>query len=562
MLNHVHGDQVHQTITVNLGSKIGVESAGKYDEFEYVKRGHIIIVKDLYFEILSDWDWKWHNGDLVAQHKARRTISTVKLLERQSKFTAIMYEGSHAHSVWEQEFQRLTRSRKLGSFQLFGINKSEIPVLIFHHELLPLAHFNRRDDFWMSVYIHHLTQNKRCLGNRLWMNTSEGVLGTGPDGPSVPCCIFNADESIAVPSIVDMLKDDISFSFYSKLGPSVDCSVLRCAQWHSKYTYLDSDDLFLGTTKEFSYEDQDDSGRRRGPLYLGQHVPRHLPENVIGRLRFDTIYSRSLGGVARWPQEAGTLWKFWSGDWEGCETLVDETIIAGGLTRFKVGSSLNLGPDFTGRATFLSAHLDWSMLGWAWLSQHQRVFNALESTINEESFFTVDPPTLVFQYTQDQPSGLMNSLGKSECRPTMVEAPPLYLFFYPPPTTLSELMLWKEGQTHFWSFDEVGESKLSKEECKQHGLPGLAPAIKKSTSIWPRSWPTYVYNAIRNWQIARGFDPRTTDFARYMGCPELEIIGAVKHVHEARFEVIETQEKNAGSLWEAFAGSVIRALGF
>ncbi|KAF9263802.1 hypothetical protein L218DRAFT_309855, partial [Marasmius fiardii PR-910] len=33
------------------------------------------------------------------------------------------------------------------------------------------------------------------------------------------------------------------------------------------------------------------------------------------------------------------------------------------------------------------------------------------------------------------------------------------------------------------------------------------------------SWPTRTYKKIYNWQVSRGFDPKTTDFACYLGCP-------------------------------------------
>ena len=49
--------------------------------------------------------------------------------------------------------------------------------------------------------------------------------------------------------------------------------------------------------------------------------------------------------------------------------------------------------------------------------------------------------------------------------------------------------------------------------------------------VW-RSWcarsdymaKRYVYAAIRNWQVARGFDPATADFPRSLGYPEFDIL--------------------------------------
>ena len=51
------------------------------------------------------------------------------------------------------------------------------------------------------------------------------------------------------------------------------------------------------------------------------------------------------------------------------------------------------------------------------------------------------------------------------------------------------------------------------------------------------TWPSHVYTAIRNWQVARGFDPTTADFARSCGYPELDIL-IDNEAAESRFEEV------------------------
>ncbi|KAF9258062.1 hypothetical protein L218DRAFT_833890, partial [Marasmius fiardii PR-910] len=38
------------------------------------------------------------------------------------------------------------------------------------------------------------------------------------------------------------------------------------------------------------------------------------------------------------------------------------------------------------------------------------------------------------------------------------------------------------------------------------------------------TWHTEMYKTIHKWQIARGFDPTTTDFGCYCGNPVFEVV--------------------------------------
>ncbi|KAK7026077.1 hypothetical protein VNI00_015723, partial [Paramarasmius palmivorus] len=118
---------------------------------------------------------------------------------------------------------------------------------------------------------------------------------------------------------------------------------------------------------------------------------------------------------------------------------------------------------------------------------------------------------------------------------TLKDQPPIYLFIYPPPSSISELISWEKEhtQTYFWSLDENGQSEMSEEECGQWGIPVLEKSIDWRF-MGLRSCPTNVYTGLRKWQVARGFDPSTANWAQSLGYPELEIIGGKEE--EARFE--------------------------
>ena len=102
--------------------------------------------------------------------------------------------------------------------------------------------------------------------------------------------------------------------------------------------------------------------------------------------------------------------------------------------------------------------------------------------------------------------------------------------------TVSGIESWGENRTHFWSLDENGQSEMTEEECRRWGVPGLSAW---SRIVWQEvlTWPSYIYTAIRNWQVARGFDPTTADFARSCGYPELDIL-INNEAAESQFEEV------------------------
>ncbi|EEB92537.1 hypothetical protein MPER_08938 [Moniliophthora perniciosa FA553] len=310
----------------------------------------------------------------------------------------------------------------------------------------------------------------------------------------------------------------------------MDCCLLECALKVFEGTYLD--DLVPYIMEDNHVEDniRPDSKTTHYPYLKGlwQSPPRHLPIDVIGRLRFDTIYSPLLEPVARWP-EASRLWK-----WADVDGLAKETWLDDESTRF----------EFTGwgRGVLVMIELNKENLWRSWLSQSSCMFDALEVTEHRERFFMVCPPVIWLQSIQDEYDAYEGPFGPPD---PLEEIPVVYLFLYPPPMTVSELIHSASGHTHFWSFDENGQSKIPREEWTRWYLPALIPRTAYGTSTRLCTWPTHIYTALRDWQIARGFAPSTSDWARSMGYPEFEVIGAGKKKgrFEEHSEAVEPQPK-------------------
>ncbi|ESK86060.1 hypothetical protein Moror_9381 [Moniliophthora roreri MCA 2997] len=541
--NNVHGHQMNSTIhvrTVNFNTGMAVAKRTKRDEFRYVRCGDMTTTKEVHSEKLREWDWELQNGELVGRYKgsAQRTIYTVSLVNRKSKYTAMVYEGESARDFWKKDFRRFSRNKKPDSFQLFGINRSAIPALIFHHELIPCAHFFNKKSIWMDIYILHLVESMECNVNNLWMNTASGVLLSGPDGPSALGPVSDAVTSIVVPATVDMLKDNTCIRFFINCGSSADGSVLACARQNLESTYLD--DLFLATAEGQSKDSDHRNWSSETHPYLRdlwQNPPDHLPMNVIGKLRFDTVYSLSMEAVARCPPGARSLWEWAQWNRKG---VVEETVLDSGLTRFELDLA-------RWEEVYLQASYGWAEFWLEWLSQSSRVFNAIDVTEGKENFFIADPPWLEIRSTR-HPT-VSRTLRNDEHLTEETPPTPIYLFLRPLPMSVSELVSWIEGRPYFWSLDKTGKSCMLDEECERWGLPVLTPSTEWSDdSVWLASWSTYIYTALQDWQKARGFDPTTSNWARELGYPEWEIVGTRK---------VQEEKKVGSSWWEAFAGSGI-----
>ncbi|KAF9256254.1 hypothetical protein L218DRAFT_821800, partial [Marasmius fiardii PR-910] len=74
---------------------------------------------------------------------------------------------------------------------------------------------------------------------------------------------------------------------------------------------------------------------------------------------------------------------------------------------------------------------------------------------------------------------------------------------------------------YFWSHGPSGQDQLSSDMCRYLGLP---ITLSVTLHYYQVSWPTKVYKALHDYQVVRGFDPTTTNFAQSFGPPILEVV--------------------------------------
>ncbi|KAK7046046.1 hypothetical protein VNI00_007041 [Paramarasmius palmivorus] len=503
----------------------------RYDELLHVAHEDITITKDLGSVI---WNWNL-DSENYGYHQTETSIHTLEIRNLNQRFTGVQYKGTDAQRSWEKDLKHITDHDKLraGSFELYGINQSGTLMIIFHREMIPLNHFYSAS-LPMNVYISYLTVKEKCNQTQLWLDVTKGIFCAGPHGPSTSIQEVAIDKTIIpqLPSTQEMLEDSACIKFFTQFRSEsssaiLDANILDCARRYPSAKPTHPDLLYPKILEGYECDDPQHASRyERDPLFKRCEMCR-VPRDVVAGtrlgLQFDTVYSPSLGSVARWPsKEAERLWK-----WDAQIGLTDETILGNGLTRFKLSLHVSMGLQ-----VWLQANYGLQTLLRTWLSQSHRVFGSLKTEPNFESFFVTRAPVVELKFIpknslDDVLKWLRSSASGHQESASSVDknAPPIYLFLRAPPMSIPEFMSWKDGHSHshFWSLDENGQTEMSEEESKRWKVPTLhRNGYYARCEVETCQQSTYA--SLYDWQVARGFDPTTAAFARQCGYPELDII--------------------------------------
>ncbi|KAG7096307.1 hypothetical protein E1B28_003753 [Marasmius oreades] len=180
------------------------------------------------------------------------------------------------------------------------------------------------------------------------------------------------------------------------------------------------------------------------------------------------------------------------------EPCFDDTVhMPDGTTRFTLVNVC--------KGSYFELGTDWWSAKYAWLSQASAVFHKLGVSLDEDLGdyrFIVTDLKLDGQINRDEVFWQRRHRHG-----------PIYLYIPP----------FRRRSRVFWSSDENGKTRISNRTCRYLGLPA-GRCVTNGARSWWHSWPTQVYKDIRKWQVSRGFDPTTTDFARYLKHPIFDVI--------------------------------------
>ncbi|KAJ7881876.1 hypothetical protein B0H13DRAFT_1721565 [Mycena leptocephala] len=107
----------------------------------------------------------------------------------------------------------------------------------------------------------------------------------------------------------------------------------------------------------------------------------------------------------------------------------------------------------------------------------------------------------------------------------MADAPTdkVYLFLFPPQMKFVDSLLTvfnpSDAEKYYWAFDPAGLDRLTHETVEDIWLP----TVDFSMELWGGKWDEHKYDMIREFHVAKGFNPDSQEAAIAMGYPLIDV---------------------------------------
>ncbi|KAL0567809.1 hypothetical protein V5O48_014185 [Marasmius crinis-equi] len=196
-------------------------------------------------------------------------------------------------------------------------------------------------------------------------------------------------------------------------------------------------------------------------------------------------------------------------------TLTDATIAVSGGVRYEGGclgeKEVTENGETRDKGDWLTLWTEEEEEREVWMSQASSVFHQRGVSLDDDlSQYKLTLPRL-YMYGHL----LTSETTRQRCREKTI-----YLFVHPltPSTPMEDCTT---SSLHHWSFDPTGQHPLPAEMCKDLGLPTIL-----NFEVYPPyqyCWNNKAYKWMHEYQLARGFNPKTPDFARHLGFPVYQV---------------------------------------
>ncbi|KAJ8079961.1 hypothetical protein PM082_016786 [Marasmius tenuissimus] len=511
-----------------------------YSEYERTLRGNIKLIKtisktpeDTYDESAS---WVYGNDIIFTTVKARRVIclaSVVNGTQESQPSLSIKYIGQDAKKLFKADILKFSQIKDPLFPQLRSFNDSDIPMVIFHDALIPVSQVIEDAQNSLEATLFIRTQAERVISDLvlstdfrssyrsipwydstyLWIRPETGDICLGPAGPPLPRPFptFNGEF----------------------LGPYSNVPPLPPNAYNNR-TFFDY--VLKNSTSEHVLQVLTIQG-----LESRSHPHEFVHYRNINH-RWSSVQFQQQP-MARFP---AIPWNF-TFEWYPLSEKPPETVIEDGRIRLTIASPnilllwfrFRTDPD---RGKFRHE---------AWMSQAVYVFNALGIPREEWEEYTMLVDTGIYFELQDIDAFHWAPLQHHGGIDTQLE-PPYYLFILPPPRlpdTTPDVVPWSQAPTEslcYWSLDPNGDTVMPEMQRIALALPSFHQYVLPGVVCWKPE----VYDLVRQWQEAKGFDPATTDFARSMGYPIVEILPQNDGRFEGHVEDNENSTEDEPSGWE------------
>ncbi|KAJ7616634.1 hypothetical protein FB45DRAFT_1008066 [Roridomyces roridus] len=416
----------------------------------------------------------------------RRTVRRVysaRVHGVEANMTVALYEGEQAEQDRDEYLRAHSHFRHPSIVQVFGLASFEgTHAVIAHDELL------RYEDF---LQVHRLSPVMEVYMNAKWASEhleASHYLNNGPVQTQP------GTRAIWIRSSTGRLCIDFTPGQFN--DPSFD---------------FDKHNTFKPSRALVKFDDPkaDEKANEALPVKLYHEIcSAMLSEH--GRVTFGVEEEINLGGVVYTPvgmnvnlhsplQTAvlGSVKVFPVGWTES----IQEDLMDGGWTRMKHRRATR----YTCSCSFMA--LDKSVSDW--FSQSNYIFKKLGITAEHERYAFLSTVTFELRISESRISPSLSG-GYLFLRPIADFQVGATSFRWPSPTND------EESPVYYWSLDPLGAHRLSTDEAHRLGFPEITLCRP-----WSRSsrWSVEVYEGLRKFHEAKGFDPDTQDLARQLGRP-------------------------------------------
>ncbi|KAK1231249.1 hypothetical protein PQX77_005633 [Marasmius sp. AFHP31] len=501
----VHGNQVNYQVELppNQPRFRSGERWKKsiYREYERIRTGDLKLIRTIGETEVLPAVSACESDNAVTTKRVFQSACIVIGTQETRPSLSIKYTGRDAKKVFKADLLQFSRIKSSMFPQLRSFNDSDIPMVVFHDELIPAKQVVDGTHNWFEVTCYLWAQGTMARSNllastdsisldpmifqypnssQLWIRPQTGQICLGPAGPRFRGG-FPLGDTVPRDSL-DPKLPLVPLSMYNNL------------------TFLDP--VVKNTPSQFLLD------------RLSNQCSSTLSVSIADYdCHYHVLLSSCRQPVARFT---GIFWSF---DFHGSyfyrhhkklyQVESQRITMEDGRIRLTISNhhipKLSFWFD-TGRPT--------SYLCSLWLSQAAHVFNVLRTPREEwEDYTLLDGDNLRLRLYPN----VDHTDTPFEC----------YLFVLPPPQlpdTSPDLAAWRRAPAeslYYWSLDPTGDSRMPKVQRTALGLPSFHQTIKRPQ---PVCWKAEVYDLARQWQEAQGFDPTTTDFARSMGYPIIEFL--------------------------------------
>ncbi|THV03765.1 hypothetical protein K435DRAFT_962266 [Dendrothele bispora CBS 962.96] len=586
-INFVAGDQNTRIHQVHPGDSDSIVSPGVlgtqsiFDDYEIIRRGNLRHLEEISKEVIDENDYyhyqRAHRLRVQKCLKFTRSAYHVQVIgQNLPRSVAVVYGGEDAQAAWERDLLLCSANHHPNIAHLFGLTRSAFsPGLVFYNDLLPMKQLWENGSAIVRCYIaHRIRKDIYPLESDDYFS-----LLVGP--------IISPDTGLFCISPIHSFQDGKVTQYFGWRDPKEPAlSPLPVASYDDSYIlshYLKwargdmAAELAFQKDISCSFPGPSLGHNPKQPVSLAVMITSTVPTTAIGKfknLKYRVVDEEMshLSSI----QKTQDMFKTIDNEMEVTirirKWILGEDIVGQrnepssgtdfkGWTRIPYGQFCSYSTEKCSHSDqkwmqfcYTSVLIDGSSHDWlstTWLSQAQYFCDTADDLYKDILERAALPSQVWF---------ILEPNFKNHHTLLHLNYDKIFLFIASITIKASHSsrtsgidVCWgnDDNNLYYWSFNPDGSCPLSKKATEVLGLPELIP----KAWLWLEKFEDYQYEATKQFQLFRGYNPSTQEFAQRHGLPLVDIIwpegktGPDKN-GDIWYDCQETQDENSDHLNE------------